>query len=278
MPAMPQRLFPLSLLLFSTALAAQGVPSRIVSLTICTDQLLLQLVEPERIVSLSYLAADPRYFPDAETARRFTLNHGLAEEVIALKPDLVLATVFSAGFTTSLLERQGYRVQRFGIAKDLDEVREQVMTLGALTGRTTQAATLVDTLQTAVAASSARLRPLLEGERAVFLSNNGVVYGSDTLQDSFLHSLGLVNVASEAGLHGPAPMTLEALIAARPTLVFMPLSSATEAQLAHPLLRHPVWQKLALHVRRIALAERWFDCAGPELLHAYAALERELLP
>jgi iron complex transport system substrate-binding protein len=278
MPAMPRSLLFPSLLLFSTALAAQGAPSRIVSMNVCTDQLLLQLVEPERIASLSYLAVDPRYSPYAEAARRFTLNRGRAEEVIALAPDLVLTSQFSASFTASLLERRGYQVQRFGFANDLDDVAEQVTTLGALTGRSAQAAALLETLQTAVTASSARLRPVLEGGRAVFLSNNGFVYGSDTLQDSFLRSLGLVNVASEAGLYGPAPMTLEALLAAKPTLVFMPPASSEDAQLAHPLLRHPVWQRLAGQVRRVALEERWFDCAGPELLHAYTALEREFLP
>jgi iron complex transport system substrate-binding protein len=275
---MPRSLFLLLSLLLSTALAAQTAPSRIVSMNVCTDQLLLQLVEPERIASLSYLAADPRYSPYAEEAQRFVLNRGRAEEVVALAPDLVLTSQFSAGFTASLLERRGYQVQRFGFANTLDEVAAQVTQLGALTGRTTQAATLLQTLQSAVATSSARLRPLLEGQRAVFLSNNGFVYGRDTLQDSFLHSLGLVNVASEAGLYGPAPMTLEALLAAKPTLVFMPPASASDAQLAHPLLRHPVWQRLAGQVRRIALEDRWFDCAGPELLHAYTALERELAP
>ncbi|MDR0779598.1 MAG: ABC transporter substrate-binding protein [Pseudomonadales bacterium] len=267
-----------SFLFLSTIVTAQDTPSRIVSMNVCTDQLLLQLVEPQRIVSLSYLAADPRYSPYAEEARRFTLNHGRAEEVLALAPDLVLTSQFSATFTASLLERRGYRVQRFGFAADLHEVAAQVTRLGALTGRTTQANALLNSLQNAVAVSRARLWPLLEGKRAVFLSNNGFVYGSETLQDSFLQSLGLVNVASDAGLHGPAPMTLEALLAAQPTLVFMPSASAIDAQLAHPLLRHPVWQRLAGQVRRIALEERWFDCAGPELLHAYTVLEREFLP
>jgi iron complex transport system substrate-binding protein len=275
---MPRSPFLPSLLLFCTAFAAQAAPSRIVSMNLCTDQLLLQLVEPERIASLSYLAADPRYSPYAETARRFALNRGRAEEVIALAPDLVLTSQFSAGFTASLLERRGYRVQRFGIANDLADVAEQVTMLGALTGRTAQAAALLDTLQSAVAASSARLRPLLAGERAVFLSNNGFVYGGDTLQDGFLRSLGIINVASEAGLYGPAPMTLETLLAAKPTVVFMPPSRDTDAQLAHPLLRHPVWRRLAGRVRRVALEERWFDCAGPELVHAYTALERAFLP
>ncbi|MDR2212470.1 MAG: ABC transporter substrate-binding protein [Pseudomonadales bacterium] len=262
----------------SPALAAPDEPARIVSMNICTDQLLLRVVEPGRIVSLSYLSADPAYSPLAQQAENFALNHGQAEEIIALAPDLVLTSQFSASFTAALLERRGYHVERFGFAATLDGAAEQISALGALTGRTAQAAALRDTLQSGVAASVARLRPLLDTERAVFLSNNGFVYGSGTLQDSFLQSLGLVNVASELGLSGPAPLSLEALLAAKPTLVFTPPVNSLDAQLAHPLLRHPLWRRLGGQVRRVALEERWFDCAGPEILRAYAALERELLP
>lgn len=273
---MPRSLFFLSLLVVSTAQAAS--PSRIVSMNVCTDQLLLQLVEPERIASLSYLAADPYYSPFAEQAQRYPLNRGRAEEVIAMSPDLVLTSRFSASFTASLLERRGYTVERFGFANDLAQLDAQVRRIGVLTQREEQATALLATLHAAVNESVERLRPLLDGARAVFLSNNGFVYGSDTLQDAFLQSLGLTNVAGANGLFGPAPMALEALLAAEPDYVFMPSFTEVDTQLAHPLLRHPVWQRLAGQVRRIVLEDRWFDCAGPELLRAYAALEQELLP
>jgi len=278
MPRMSRRLLFLFSLACSSTAAAQSPPSRIVSMNVCTDQLLLRLVEPDRIASLSYLAADPYYSPFSVEAKRFVLNRGRAEEVVALEPDLVLTSQFSAGFTASLLERRGYDVVRFGFANDLDDVTAQVTQLGELTQRGEQAEVLLENLHSTVAESGARLRTVLRGERAVFLSNNGFVFGKETLQDAFLQDLGLINVASESGLFGPAPMSLEALLAAEPTLVFMPTMNAVDAQLAHPLLRHPVWERLSAQVHRVVLEDRWFDCAGPELLHAYAALEREFLP
>jgi iron complex transport system substrate-binding protein len=257
---------------------AQEAAQRIVSMNLCTDQLLLLLVDRSRIASLSYLAADPAYSPLAAQARGLPLNHGQAEEVLAAAPDLILTSQFSASFTAGLLERRGYAVHRFGFANDLDAVAAQIGTLGALTGTEARATQLVADIRAQVADSTARLRPLLGGGRAVFLSNNGFVYGADTLQDAFLRSLDLVNVAAASGLRGPASMNLEALLAAAPTVVFVPPATALDAQLAHPLLRHPVWRRLAGQVRRITLEDRWFDCAGPQLAQAYAALERELVP
>ena len=61
------------------------------SLNFCADQLLLQLVEPSRIVSLSFLSlTSGKPYISAESAH-LPVNYGTLEEVLAAKPDLVLA-------------------------------------------------------------------------------------------------------------------------------------------------------------------------------------------
>ncbi|NIQ93173.1 MAG: ABC transporter substrate-binding protein, partial [Desulfuromonadales bacterium] len=52
-----------------------------VSLNLCADQLVLQLLERRRIASISFVGADPLYSPVAEEAAGIPLNHGQAEEV-----------------------------------------------------------------------------------------------------------------------------------------------------------------------------------------------------
>ena len=54
-------------------------PKRIVSLNLCTDQLLLTLGLRSRIVSLTFLAADPSASAMAEAARGIATNRGRAE-------------------------------------------------------------------------------------------------------------------------------------------------------------------------------------------------------
>ena len=55
----PAGLLPILWLVFLSAPATSAAPQRIASLNLCTDLLLLELVERERIVSLTYWAADP---------------------------------------------------------------------------------------------------------------------------------------------------------------------------------------------------------------------------
>ena len=87
----------------SVSLAADR-PARIVSLNMCTDELVLRLADPVRIASVTWLSQDPRNANMAEAARRVPANHGLAEEVLGFKPDLVVA--FPGGRGTADMVRR----------------------------------------------------------------------------------------------------------------------------------------------------------------------------
>src|SRR3979409_1159971 len=78
------------------ARAEPPTPQRIVSLTVCADQLLLDLVSRDRIAAPTYLAVDPTVSMRVEESRGLKGVHWLAEEILALQPDLVIAQEYSA--------------------------------------------------------------------------------------------------------------------------------------------------------------------------------------
>jgi iron complex transport system substrate-binding protein len=270
------RLTLFSFLLLTAPLFAQEVPQRIVSMNLCTDQLLLLLVERERIASLSYFATDPAYSYLAAQAADIPANRGQADEVLAFDPDLVLTSQFSATLAANLLERLGERVERLGFAVTADDIYAQVRQVAALTGTTAQAELLIRDLENALRAEQAELLPKLEGLSGVFLASNGFSYGASSLQDSFMTSLGLRNVAAEAGLHGPAQLPLEVLIAAEPDFVFTDRRTTLDAQLAHPLLQHPALATLGKKTQIIEIPDTLFQCAGPQFAEAYRTLAAQL--
>ncbi len=278
MPAMnipPRSCLSLLLLLaLSVPTMAQSAPARIVSMNVCTDQLLLLLVEPARIKSLSYFAADPAYSNLATRAQALPANRGQADEVMVLQPDLVLTSAFSASFTASVLQRLHQRVERLGFASTRQQVFAQIAQVAAWTGNPDQAAILIETARARIAEATRQLQPLVAGKKAVFLSSNGVAFGTGTLQDDFLRSIGMRNVAAEAGVAGPAPLPLELLLAAAPDFVISEPRGALDQQQAHPLLQHPALRHL--HTHSLVLPERWFDCAGPWLADAYASMAEQV--
>lgn len=264
------------LLLVALPLAAQEAPQRIVSMNLCTDQLLLLLVERERIASLSFLASDPAFSSLAAQAQGIATNRGQAEEVLGFAPDLVLTNQFSATLAANLLERLGHPVQRLGFAATIADVYAQMREVAALTADAARGEALVAELQSAIAGERERLLPQLRGKRAVFFSSNGFSYGANSLQHDFLESLGLRNVAADAGLYGPAPLPLELLLAAEPDYIFVDRRGQLDAQLAHPLLQHRALAALTQRARMIDLPDKLFQCGGPELADAYRLVAAQL--
>ncbi len=262
-----------ALLLCSAPGSGQPVPTRLASLNVCTDQLLLLLVEPSRIVSLSALAGDPAYSNLAARAAAVPANRGQADELLSAGADLVLTSQFSGTFTVQVLQRLGQRVERLGFATRIDEVWQQIRQVAAWTG--SDAGLLIDTAAARVADAQRRLRPQLAGKTALFLSSNGVVFGAGTLQDDFLQSVGLRNLAAESGVSGAAPLALEILVAAQPDYLIAEPRGALDRQLAHPLLLHPALRRRAQHT--LVLRDRWFDCAGPWLADAFESLAAQVV-
>jgi iron complex transport system substrate-binding protein len=270
------RFLPLLFSLFSLPGLAQDLPRRIVSMNLCTDQLLLLLVDRSRIASLSYFAANPAYSPLAAAAREIPANRGQAEEVLAFAPDLILTSQFSATLAANLLERLGHPVRRLGFATTADEVYAQIREVAAWTGSEAVALQLLADMQELIAAEQEQLLAQLQGKSAVFYAANGFTYGTATLQHAFLASVGLRNIAAEAGLSGPAPLPLELLLAAAPDFVFTDRRSPLDAQLAHPMLQHPALAALSDDTRILEVADQWFQCAGPQFAQAYRGLAGQL--
>ena len=91
------------------AAARDARPMRIVSLNPCLDAILLRLAEPARVAALSHYARDSRTSAVAAEASSFPFTYETAEEIVALRPDLVLASRHTAIATRNALERLGMR-------------------------------------------------------------------------------------------------------------------------------------------------------------------------
>jgi iron complex transport system substrate-binding protein len=276
-PAMPHPRcrFLIAPLLLLHPLVATAAAERVASMHLCTDQLLVALAQPQQIVSLSYIAADPAYSPIADIAKNHHLNHGQAEELLPLAPDLVLSGAFSTTLAANLLERQGLQVERLGVASSIADQYAQFRQIGALLGAEGKAELMVQQMQAAVAKHSTALQPRLQGKRAAFYSSNGYSYGRGTLQHDFLQSLGLHNSADT--LEGVAQLPLEQLLLAAPDYLFIDRRAEDEAPLAHALLQHPALAALAGKLKLLVLPDTLFQCASPHFVTAYLRLEAQLL-
>jgi len=112
-----------ALILVGAAAVHAAAPQRVMSLNLCTDQLLLDLLPPARITSITYLARSRNKAFHWAQAEQVPVNHGLAEEVLAQHPDLVLAGTYTTTAARMLLRQVGVAVLEVPTANNFEEIR-----------------------------------------------------------------------------------------------------------------------------------------------------------
>lgn len=253
---------------WSGAAIAQDRPERVVSMNVCTDQLAMLLAAPGQLYSVSDLAVDARTSAMAEQAQAYPLNHGQAEEIYLMQPDLVVAGAFTARAAVDMLRRLGLKVVVFPPAYSLDDVRDRIATMGAALGQEDKAAETIAAFDAGLAA----LRDeVTDQPRAALYEANGYTTGDKTLAGEILHAAGFANVAAEAGYANGGYMPLEVLAMSAPDIVITG-SAYPGASRAEELLDHPAVAHLRDTRAGPLLSDHDWVCGTPFVLRAIAGL------
>ena len=93
------------LLLASVVGASNAAPKRVVSLNLCADELVLRLAPPDTVKSVTWLARDPTLSNVSALAHEVPVNRGLAEDVVPLAPDLVIAGAYTTRTAVGLQKK-----------------------------------------------------------------------------------------------------------------------------------------------------------------------------
>lgn len=254
----------------TSAAPAGAQPQRIVSLNMCTDELVLRLASPGRIASVTWLAQDPRNANMAELARTIRANHGLVEQVLALKPDLVVAGASTTRSTVALLKRVGAPVREFGVPRNLAEMRAQILEMAALLGEPERGQALVAEIDGRLAALAERRGAA--HPRAIVLRPNGFTTGRGSLVDEILTTAGFVNLAAELGIDNYGQIALETVALGQADILILNTTPDGPPSLAHEILHHPVLARLGDRSKLVALPAKLWTCAGPAVVDAIELL------
>jgi iron complex transport system substrate-binding protein len=258
-----------TLALVCVSLTAAG-QQRIASLNLCTDLLLLELVDSRRIASLSYWSADPSISYLADRTSGLHLNRGLAEQIVPRDPDLVLAGQFSDARVIGLLRKLGYRVEVVDVPLTLAGMRDHIIAFGTLVGEAAAANALADDIDGRLDRLSAKSRQMHAGigrdPLAVVYGPQGVSPGRGTLMDELLSLAGFRNLAAEAGIVSYGTLDLERLVMAQPDLLIVEDLSDNRDSVAHHALGHPVLAALFPGERIVELPPVLTACVGPAVV------------
>lgn len=252
-----------ALLLWATVTCAE--PQKIVSLNLCTDQLLMLLADPNQIASLSKIVDDPNVSFLAKKAVEFRKNRGDAEEIFMNSPDLVVAGVYTEKATVQILQSLGVRVEIFPIEQNFDDIVENIRKMGLLVGHADRAKRMINDF-------NIRLEELRSGiterPRAAIYSANGYTTGTNTMSGQILKTAGFQNITEEVGMSFGGTLPLETLVMLQPDFVITgkayPGHSRSEEILKHPALRP---------FKGITQTDAKWICGTPAVLDAVAELQ-----
>lgn len=239
-------------------------PLRVVSMNLCTDQLAMLVAGKGQLYSVSALASDPRSSAMVDQAGSYETNHGLAEEIYLMQPDLVLAGKFSARATVDMLKRLGIPVAIFNAAYSLDDVRARLTQMGEVLGQQNRAAGLITDFDQRLANYR---QDRTHSPRVALYYANGYTSGDKTLAGQILQAAGLTNIAAEAGFASGGLMPLEVLAMANPDTVITsrPYPAASRAD---EIKDHPVITALRGAVSGPSLTDHDWICGTPFVLRA----------
>lgn len=241
----------------------------IVSMNPCADAILVELLPPARIAAISHysMRADSTSIPLA-VANRFRANNGTAEEVIGMKPDLVIASSFTPPSTREAFARAGLKVLYVGIPPSIGESKAQVTELAAAVGEPAKGAALNARIDAAVAAARWSGSPA----PALLWIGGNLVTGGKTLLDDLMSHAGFSNQAAHYGLTHTAHLPMEQVIADPPRVMLAPEGAGHDSDSRAAALRKRAIAETGMPVTQAQFPRNLVNCGGPVIPAALARL------
>ena len=254
----------------SSPQASSERPMRIVSLDYCSDQYVLKFADPDQILAVS---------PDAEASFSFMRDAAagvptvrpVAEDVLILKPDLVVRSYGGGPNISAFFERAGIPVLQVGWVSSIDgegpgSIPFLIQEMADGLGQTERGEALVAEYRDRLG----RLQARKPEQSALYLTPSGYTTGEGSLAHEMLLAAGLTNFQDQPGWQ---PLPLERLAYEEPDLVaaarFYEPASYPNVWSA---LRHPIARAQLAQPDTVSIQGAWVSCGGWYMMNAVEAL------
>jgi iron complex transport system substrate-binding protein len=256
-------------------------PQRIVSVTLATDEILLALVEPSRLLAVTYLAVDETLSNVPQLAA--SIPHPVyadAEQLLVLQPDLIFVASYLRPEIVRILQEAGLPVFTFQEFESIAAIQGNIRLVAQAVGEEAHGAAVVAEMNARLQAIHARLRGISVRPRVLYLEAGGLTAGRQTSIDDIITHAGGENVAATLGLTGMTTLSVEQVLALNPEVIFTAGESPEPEAGLPPLLLHPALQTLdAMQQQRVfVLPRRYLSTISQYIVEGVESLARVIHP
>ena len=254
-------------------------PQRIVSLAPRNTELLFAIGAGDQVLAVTSYC---NYPPEAKTRQRiggFCTESQSLEQIIALKPDLVVAADELQWPVISELERLGVPIVSLD-AESLADLYRELDLLGRLTGHHSDAARLTQAMQRRVERVATTARTIPPEQRVTVFyhvwSEPLMTAGPGSFVAELIAICGGLNIVHDANQRYPH-ISPEVLLARDPEVILAPSSESEPMTIEH-LRTRPGWSNLrAVRNNRMYLIDGdLISRCGPRLVDALEIMARAL--
>jgi len=268
-PARPLKLAVPLLGLLALGATQPPVPRRIVSLNMCADQLIIALADPQQIAGLTEWARDPMLSYYADRAQRLPFTHRSAEEVMALKPDLVIGAPYRTKAVLAPLKARGTRMVPLPGKEGYASLAASITTVAEAVGHPDRGRALIHRIDAELAALGP---PPGHGRVAAYYQRQGYLTGTGTLVDAMMQRAGLVNLAGRLGRSSLSQISLEQMALARPDFLVMDANTRIADDRGSAMLHHPLLDSAVPPSHHLYIPQALTVCGTPGYPKAVAML------
>lgn len=257
-----------------------GPAQRVISLAPSNTEILFAIGAGSQVVGRDHLSNYPEA---AKTVADIGSTYEAlnTEQIVALKPDLILAAEVNTPEQVKSLESLGLTVYYLKNPTTLEQMYGNLEIAAQLTGHMSEAASLIDSLKARVAAVDARIAPI-SSRPSVFYEMDATdpakpyTAGKGTFITLLIERAGGHNIAAD--LESYPQLSLEQIVASNPDFII--LGDAAYGTTPDSVAARPGWADLNAvknnHV--VAFDDNLVSRPGPRLVDALETLAKILHP
>ena len=204
----------------AVCLAKSPCPESIISLTLASDEILVDIVRDRRkIAALTYFSTDPLISNVVEKARGIPRVRANLEQIIAKSPDLVIVAGHTNPDIRAHLEAAGIKVLVLQEIVSLERIKKNIGLIGEAVCEEVAAKNLVKEMETQIADARAKIPPHAKAPTVLFYGAPGFTIGKGSTINDIIESSGGINLPAQLGLSGYSNISTEYVIQNNPDLV-----------------------------------------------------------
>ncbi len=268
-----------------------GKPQRIVSLTYGTDEILTDLVDTKRIIAYSRWAGDSEIsFISKEQAFKVGCKaYDNLEAIVALQPDLVVASVATSRSLVDAMQNAGLRVYVARSPHNYQEMCEKILHLAAAVGENDRGRSMVRNMDDRLSALQRRLSALPASQRKIAVAFNftSAMGRRGDLLDSMLTMAHVINGAAAVtpeGGHGQFVISKEMVVEINPDVFLLPTWNYNNKQdvqgYAYQVMNDPAYSgvKAVCNKQLKFVSDKYRYVASQHIVDAIEKIARTMYP